>query len=494
VLLVTSRKERQMSTTTKPLLIAELPAGPRGGMIGVTFAPGKKQMSAYSGLHDRDLGTDLDAIAAWNAAAVVTLVTRAELDLLKISNLGAEVRARFMEWHHLPIVDVSVPDATFEACWPQTSARLRQLIETGNRVLVHCKGGLGRAGMVAARLLVEMGAHPEEAIRRVRDARSPHAIETCAQEDWVRRGRARVPLIPSETAAGSRAMGALVGLAVGDAVGTTIEFSAKPKRAVLDEMVGGGPFRLRPGQWTDDTAMALALAYSLMAAPELDAHDLMRRFVDWRRNGTYSCTGTCFDIGTTTSSALSRFERTGNPVAGSTDPMSAGNGSIMRLAPVAIRHWNRRETLLRVAWDQSRTTHAAPEAVEACATLAEILADAIAGMPLPEILETEAAKRVRGFRVGQPRAEVRGTGYVVECLHAALWSVSRTSSFRDAVLLAANLGEDADTTAAVAGQIAGAAYGVTGIPEEWLARLAWRERIERTARQLFDADAERQAA
>jgi ADP-ribosyl-[dinitrogen reductase] hydrolase len=270
-----------------PLRIAELTTR-GGGRIGITFAPGKKQMSALSGRYHRDLGTDLDVIAAWNAAAVVTLVEQFELEALHIADMGAEVRRRFMEWHHLPIQDVSTPDAAFEAAWPAHSIGLRSLLETGGRVLVHCKGGLGRAGSIAARLLVEMGMAAGEAIEAVRAVR-PGAIETGAQERWVAKGqsapsRARVS---TDAAIRDRAIGALVGLAVGDAVGTTIEFSAKPQHAVLDDMVGGGPFRLEAGQWTDDTAMALALADSLLAKPCLDPVDLMDRFVNWYERGEY---------------------------------------------------------------------------------------------------------------------------------------------------------------------------------------------------------------
>lgn len=476
---------------TSVLRIAEIPVGRNGGLIGVTFAPGKKQVSAYSGIHDRDLHQDLDTIAAWGGAAVVTLVSDRELVDLKIPTLGDEVRARFMEWHHLPIADWHAPDAVFEATWPEESRRLRTLLEAGNRILVHCKGGLGRAGTIAARLLVEMGADPEQAIRDVRAARSPDAIENRAQEDWIYAGKTVIHQPDVNPAAlRDRAMGALVGLAVGDAVGTTIEFSPKPSRAVLHDMVGGGPFGLKAGQWTDDTAMALALADSLIADPHLDHLDLMTRFVEWHRDGRYSCTGECFDIGTTTAQALRRFTRTGDPFAGSTDPDTAGNGSIMRLAPVAIRHWNNRALLRYVARDQSRTTHGAEEAVVSCELLAELLADAIAGQPLQELISGESAQRVRGFRIGQPREEVRGRGYVVGSLHAALWAVSRTSSFRDAILLAANLGEDADTTAAVAGQIAGAIYGLSGIPVAWLDRLAWRAEIEHQARYLFEHSAQ----
>ncbi|KQP00285.1 ADP-ribosylglycohydrolase family protein [Methylobacterium sp. Leaf91] len=476
---------------TNELRIAELSAGTMDGMIGITFAPGKKQSSSLTGAHDRNLAKDLNAVAVWGASAVVTLMPADELDIYRIAGIGQEVRARFMEWHHLPIRDGDVPDAAFEREWPGHSARLRALVAAGNRVLVHCRGGLGRAGMVAARLLVEMGADHEIAIAAVRQARDPRAIETRAQEAWVRQGRHRALPRPNDGDARDRAVGAMLGLAVGDAVGTTIEFSPKPERSVLADMVGGGPFGLEAGQWTDDTAMALALGDSLLAAPVLDPEDLMRRFVSWHRKGTYSCTGGCFDIGATTAAALRRFERTGNAFAGSTAPDTAGNGSIMRLAPVAVRHWRNRATMLRVARDQSRTTHAAPEVVAACEVLADLVAQAVRGSSLPDLIASAAAGRVRGFRLGQPRQEVRGTGYVVASLHAALWAVSRTSTFKDAVLLAANLGEDADTTAAVAGQIAGALYGASGIPKGWLDRLAWGDRIEQMAVGLFDAGAER---
>lgn len=473
---------------TTTLRIAELPAGPNGGRIGVTFAPGKHQMDAFTGPHQRDLSDDLEVVRNWGACAVVCLITTDELKALKIPTLADEVRSRFMEFHHLPILDYHAPDALFEQSWPEASRRLRTLVLTGNRVLVHCKGGLGRAGTIAARLLVEMGADPDQAIRDVRAARSPMAIETDQQEAWVREGRPiHDEVYTDPVAVRDRALGAFLGLAVGDAVGTTLEFSPKPESPVLYDMVGGGPFRLKAGAWTDDCSMSLGLADSLIAQSDLDPVDLMTRFISWYRDGHYSHNGVCFDIGNTTAQALRTFEKTGNPFAGSTAPHSAGNGSLMRLAPVAVRHWNDRSRLLRIARDQSRTTHGAAEAVTCCELLSEILSDAITGRSLPDLLTSAAVGQVKGFRLNQPRAEVRGTGYVVATLHAALWAVSRTSSFKDAVLLAANLGEDADTTAAVAGQIAGAVYGLSGIPLEWLDRLVWRHELQHKAEALFQA-------
>lgn len=291
-----------------------------------------------------------------------------------------------------------------------------------------------------------------------------------------------------------RAIGALVGLAVGDAVGTTLEFEGRDTRPVLTDMVGGGPFDLRPGEWTDDTAMALALADSLLARGGLDPDDLMRRFVRWWRHGEYSCTGACFDIGITTRVALARFERSGEGFAGNTDPMSAGNGSLMRLAPVAIWGVAAGEAAMRqAARDQSRTTHAAAACLDACEAWALIVRAAIGGADLPsalaaaralEAVEPIAAILAGGWQ-GKPREDVASSGYVAHSLEAALWCVDRTSGFAEAVLLAANLGDDADTTAAITGQLAGALYGESGIPAAWLERLAWRARIADTARALL---------
>ena len=157
------------------------------GKIGVTFAPGKHDREFPSGPWARDLATDLDAIVAWPARALVTLIEPHEFSLLGIPRLGDEARRRGLEWLHLPIRDVSTPDRAFVAAWPIHSETLRGRLAAGENIVVHCRGGLGRAGMIAARLLVETGIDPESAMARVRSVR-PRAIETPAQEDWVRQG------------------------------------------------------------------------------------------------------------------------------------------------------------------------------------------------------------------------------------------------------------------------------------------------------------------
>ncbi|WCM29817.1 ADP-ribosylglycohydrolase family protein [Sphingomonas sp. QA11] len=290
-----------------------------------------------------------------------------------------------------------------------------------------------------------------------------------------------------------RAIGALLGLATGDAVGTTLEFSARDVQPPLTDMVGGGPFDLQPGQWTDDTAMALALGYSLVEEGAFDPHDCMTRFVDWYRQGTYSCTGTCFDIGIATSTALRRFEAEGNPFAGSNNPESAGNGSLMRLSPVAIWAAHRGEDIVaEVARSQSCLTHGAQECQAACEGFAVLTARAILGASRSQTLAPfsfdrppRVAEIFAGSWRGKTRDQISSSGYVVHSLEAALWSVGNTRSFEEAILLAANLGDDADTVAAITGQLAGALYGASGIPSHWRARLAWREEIERLAQDLL---------
>lgn len=490
---------RGRTSLSHPLQIAEIrPAlepNAAYGRIGVTFCPGKKQLSAVSGAWDRDLGIDLDAIAAWGAAAVVTLVEEHELESLQVTGLGAEVRARHMAWYHLPIRDVSVPDAVFEAAWESAGEHLRRLVRSGFAVLVHCKGGLGRAGTIAARLLAELGMAPPEAIKAVRRVR-PGSMETRTQEAHVAALKPVLPEPPLTTPAAQRdrALGALLGLAVGDALGTTLEFKPRGSFTPLTDMIGGGPFRLAPGQWTDDTAMALALADSLIHYGKLDEADLMARFTAWYERGDYSCTGRCFDIGLTTRAALLRWCETGIPQAGSSDPRSAGNGSLMRLAPVALRYWRDPTALRDAAQRQSMTTHAAAEAVDACTAYGELLGEVIAGMPLHQALMPREgpwrgaiAPIMAGSWRGKPRGAIRSSGYVAHSLEAALWAVGQARDFSEAVLLAANLGEDADTTAAIAGQLAGAAWGASAIPPAWLERLAWGDRIRMLGEQLFDA-------
>ncbi|MDC7784692.1 ADP-ribosylglycohydrolase family protein [Rhodoplanes sp. TEM] len=482
------------TSVTHPLLIGAVQPGAGLGRIGITFCPGKKDAESVTGEWFRDLAVDLDAIRDWGAAALVTLIEPREMEDLDVSRLGPETEDRHMSWFHLPIADVSVPDVRFEREWLRVGEALRGLLRRGFDIVVHGRGGLGRAGTIAARLMIELGVAPDEAIRAVRGAR-PGAIATVEQERFVRAQRHAAEAKPGidEQAVQRRAIGALVGLAVGDAIGTTLEFEVRDTFPRITDMVGGGPFRLAPGQWTDDTAMALALADSLLERGRLDEADLMRRFEAWYRTGRYSCTGICFDIGNATREAIETWQRSGDPLAGSPSPEIAGNGSLMRLSPVAIRWWNEPATLETAARGQSQTTHASPATLDACAAFAAMLADAIAGAPPSVVFRPRGdglvgpiAAVMNGSWRGETRHVIRSTGYVAHTLEAAIWSVARSHDFRSAVLTAANLGYDADTTAAVAGQLAGALYGVDGIPSDWREKLAWGDEIERRSAALHE--------
>lgn len=294
--------------------------------------------------------------------------------------------------------------------------------------------------------------------------------------------------------------GCLLGLACGDAVGTTVEFERRGAFPPVTDMTGGGPFDLQPGQWTDDTSMALCLATSLVEQAAFDARDQMERYVRWWQEGYLSSTGRCFDIGNTTSAALSRYLRTRDPFAGSTDPHSAGNGSLMRLAPIPLFYYADPAAAIHYAGESSRTTHAAAQCIDACRFFAALLVKALAGHSKdailappyfppgsPPALNPAIQAIADGDFHTKPRASIRGDGYVVHSLEAALWCFHTTNNFRDAILTAVNLGDDADTTAAICGQLAGAVYGVGGIPPQWLAKLTLRAEIETLADRLLAA-------
>jgi ADP-ribosyl-[dinitrogen reductase] hydrolase len=298
-----------------------------------------------------------------------------------------------------------------------------------------------------------------------------------------------------------RFRGCLVGLAVGDALGTSIEFSPPGTFAPLTDMLGGGPFHLLPGQWTDDTSMALCLAESLVECQGCDPLDQLKRYTLWSQEGHLSSNGRCFDIGGTVRQALWRFQQTGEPFCGSMDPSTAGNGSLMRLAPVPMFFADQPDQAIEKSAQSSRTTHAAPAAVDACRYMGALICGALAGVAKEALLSRRYAP-VSGYWEQNPLVseideiacglfknrqppEIKGTGYVVKSLEAALWAFYRSESYREGCLIAANLGDDADTTAAIYGQLAGAYYGLAGIPIAWREKLALYALIEAFADRLM---------
>jgi ADP-ribosylglycohydrolase len=247
--------------------------------------------------------------------------------------------------------------------------------------------------------------------------------------------------------------------------------------------------------------MALCLAESLIERKGFDPADQMRRYLKWYRQGYLSSNGRCFDIGNTVRQALNRFEKTRDPFSGPTDPQSAGNGPIMRLAPVPMFYGGNPLEAIKKSGESSRTTHGAVAAVDACRYFGALIVGALHGVPKEELLADHYSP-IPGYWAQKPLVkeidelasgsftrreppEIQGTGYVVKSLEAALWAFNKSKSFEDGCLLAVNLGDDADSTGAVYGQFAGALYGVEAIPKSWRDKLAMKELVLSFADQLF---------
>lgn len=291
----------------------------------------------------------------------------------------------------------------------------------------------------------------------------------------------------------NRAKGCLLGLACGDAVGATLEFVPRNRIVVpLTEMLGGGHFQLERGQWTDDTAMALCLADSLLACQAFDPTDQMNRYLRWISEGYNSAKEKAFGIGQQVLRSVLAFQKSGRAYSQDDNPAHSGNGSLMRLAPIPLFYFHQPDNIKRYAVLSSKTTHASPACLEACGYFAEVVANALRGKSKDEIFIgfeptdfPHIAHIVKGDYQHKTADQIKGSGYVVESLEAALWAFWQTDNFRDAILLAANLGDDADTTAAVCGQIAGAYYGIDGIPPNWLEWLYRKGDIEQIATRLI---------
>ena len=294
-----------------------------------------------------------------------------------------------------------------------------------------------------------------------------------------------------------RYRGALLGLATGDALGTTLEFRAPGSFNKIDDMAGGGPFDLAPGEWTDDTSMALCLAESLIETGRFDLVDQLERYLRWADHAHLSSNGTVFDIGNTVRKALANFRISRSPHSGP----SAGNGSLMRLAAIPLFFSNLPQTAIEKSGESSRTTHGAPAAIDGCRYMGALMVGALNGASKQELL-SERFSPVRGYWDENPLVPqiaeiatgsfkhreppvIAGSGYVVKSLEAALWAFHNGNDFRDGCLLAVNLGGDADTTGAIYGQLAGAFYGESAIPLAWREKLAHRGLIASFADRLL---------
>jgi ADP-ribosylglycohydrolase len=280
-----------------------------------------------------------------------------------------------------------------------------------------------------------------------------------------------------------------------------VQFRKPGSFAPLADLVGGGPFDLPRGAWTDDTAMALCLAESLLESGGADPADQVRRYQAWQQDGHLSSTGQCVGITASVARALATARWSGKSLAGSHDPARLDKEPLARVGAAVLYYFPDAAQAVQQSAEVVRTTHQSPVVLDACRYFGALLYGALKGTsktqllqdlyaPLPALWERRPLKvQIEQVASGSFRRkappEVEGGGSVVQCLEAALWALNRSRNFRDGALLAVNLGLDADVTGAVYGQLAGAVYGVGGIPASWRRALLRRELIEEFADKLL---------
>jgi ADP-ribosylglycohydrolase/protein-tyrosine phosphatase len=493
------------------------------GWLGITFCPGKCGESVFGEPWMRDLDEDLARIADWRPAAVVTLMEIQELEQFRVVGLGAAVEALGIEWHHLPIPDLRAPDERFERLWTYAGTVLRAHLCRGARVLIHCRGGRGRAGLVAARLLVEFGDAPEAAIAKVRAAREG-AIETVEQRAYVE----RLPPGPLDDDRLARVLGCLIGGAVGDSFGYAVEFDRLDNIRRTYGPAGLVEPVLRDGRLvvSDDTQMTLFTAEGLadalaetdyspasinehihlayrrwlqtqMAPPEGKSSGLLGFTELWARRAPGN---TC--LSALASGAIGDAAHPPND--------SKGCGAVMRVAPIGLVAGIRAHEAFELGLAAGALTHGHPSGYLSAAALAGLISDLMHGVNLRRALisiderlsacarSKEARQAVAaGVALGKDRSmpvdeAVRrlGEGWVgEEALAIALFAVRREVDFPDVIRIAANHDGDSDSTASIAGQIFGAMAGLANIPHAWASRLDVLEPICEMARRLAAAPA-----
>ena len=528
------------TSQSHPLIINEVPIPEAGGSIGLTFCPGKKGDSMYSGRWDRDLTLDLAAIQAFGAKALVTLMEDHEFESISvpIAQLAEKAKECGLEWHHLPIADVSTPDVRFEDSWIYSGLRLRTLLARGGNIVVHCHGGLGRTGMIGARLLVEFGDQPGVAVRRVREAR-PGSIETSAQEKYIENCQpvawARIVKSLEE-----RALACLLGGAIGDAFGYEVEFDSLQQ---IQKRFGSGGIKapaFHHGKLivSDDTQMTLftleGVLQSLKKGPGRRSAcipEIRQAYLDWlntQRGSLASGAPVSSDRlihqpamrvqrapGNTCLSALSSG---GQGTIGKPINDSKGCGGAMRTAPIGLLTSADAEAVFRLAAEAAALTHGHPSGYLSAGMVAAVVRVLMDGTLLtarpgtysdsgaidrccsilnsyPGHEETLAAVQKAIQLAAQKTTshasavETLGGGWVgEEALAIALYAVLSAGSYVEAISIAANHSGDSDSTASIAGQLWGATHGLAGLPHDWVASLDVLAPLLHLARQLLQSE------
>ena len=509
------------TSITHPLRIDDLPLG--NGRLGMTFCPGKKGESVFGAAWDRDLGIDLDAVKGWGADTVLSLIEDHEFEMLGVPELGEAVMACGIEWFHFPIRDLDTPTDEAMGTWAAISAQLHATLERGGRVLVHCRGGLGRAGTIAALLLIERGWSAPQAISDVRAVR-PGAIETEEQERWLTRP-ARHHGLP-----GIRLHASLLGGAYGDSLGAEIEFLSLDaiRRKFPDGISDLPPHQGLRGAITDDTQMTLFTAEGIIRAhvrgalkgichpPSVVHHALLR----WYRTQGGNPRIETDHIGLVTDQRLWARRAPGltclsslgegRDLGARAKNDSKGCGTIMRVAPVALMV--PRDQVRPMAIDTSALTHGHPTGQLAAAAWAEMLADASAGVKLEEAASALAAeyerlengeetarairKALDAPRDGSPETvESLGGGWTAEeALSITLYACLAGKTFDDALQIAVFHSGDSDSTGAIAGNMMGLIDPLAAMKHRWAPFIEGADHITRLVRDYLRLEHEHDGA
>jgi ADP-ribosyl-[dinitrogen reductase] hydrolase len=414
-----------------------------------------------------------------------------------------------------PLEDHGVPEERYQMA--EILESLWRAHGDGHNVYLHCRAGIGRTGTVVGCHLIERGARSGEALERLNvlwqaSARSQvyrSVPETQEQVEYVRTWRPGVygadmgPPLKLDVARNlrDRYHGALVGLAAGDALGVSLQYRKPDSFTPLGDMIGGGPFELPRGAWSDDTAMALCLAESLLENNGPDGAEEVRRFRKWQLEGYLSATGQCVGITASVAKALATAQWSGKPHSGSHDPSRLDKEALSRIVAPVLFAFADPAHAVELAVETCRTTHQAPIVLDTCRYFAGLLIGALGGVSKQELLaplfeperglwqrvslkeQVVAAAQTASTARNPP--EAGGGGNILDALQAVLWAFRTSRNFREGALLAVNLGGDSDVTGAVYGQLAGAYYGVAALPATWRAAVVRREVIESLADRLL---------
>ncbi len=485
-------------------LVGEQSVGSRQGALGVTFCPGAND--PVLGGAARDLPSDLGSVRTWGANVLVTLLDEREFDLLKVPHLGEMAESAGLDWYPLPIPDMDVPGWTFERLWIYAGVRLRRLLRRGGRIAIHCRAGLGRSGTIAARLLVELGAAPADAIQRVRLAR-PGAIQNSAQERHVMRSR---EIRPEADEAVARRLACLLGGALGDGFGYAVEFDSLAKIRAMH-----GPSGLREPYFhrgslvvSDDTQMSLfsleGLTRAMLrggASDQTLVDQVRLAYLDWLTTQDSRTEGGNQASRLLKHAAMHARRAPGRTCvdaliqgAGGTPERpinnSKGCGGIMRTGVVGLMPDMTPARAFRIGARIAALTHGHPSGYLSAGLMAAAVRGLLEDLPLHGALlqATGLAREWAGHEetlawlntalklATQPFQGVApselGEGWVGEqALAIAVYAASRSQSFQEVMAISANHDGDSDSTASLAGQLFGAEHGLEALPHAWIRRL-----------------------